>query len=260
MDIIVVLFNRDLRTHDHPALAAACENARQVVPLFVLDPALPTGHREGFLAECLADLRRSLRGLGGELVIRRGDTVTETVRLARMLSARAVYTALDVSALARSRQRRLAAECDRNRTEFRGFPGVTIVAPDALRPSGGGDHYRVFTPYWRAWSAHPRRELSKVPGTVSVPELDAGSPPEPGHRPSALFEGGETAARERMRRWLKHGVADYADGHDDLAGNRTSRLSPYLHFGCLSPLELETGAAGAATSSGSCAGGTSSTR
>lgn len=72
MDTVIVLFNRDLRTHDHPALAAACENARQVVPLFVLDPALPTGRRSAFLSECLADLRRSLRERGGELVIRRG--------------------------------------------------------------------------------------------------------------------------------------------------------------------------------------------
>ncbi|WP_239514117.1 deoxyribodipyrimidine photo-lyase [Streptosporangium sp. 'caverna'] len=241
MDTVIVLFNRDLRTHDHPALAAACENARQVVPLFVLDPALPTGHRSAFLSECLADLRQSLRERGGELVIRRGDPVEETVRLAGRISAQAVYASLDVSTLAQRRQRRLAEACERSRMEFRGFPGVTIVAPDALRPSGGGDHYRVFTPYWRAWSAHPRRETLKAPEAVHVPDgLEEGLLPEPDHEPSPLFRGGETAARERMGQWLKHCVEDYADGHDDLAGDRTSRLSPYLHFGCLSPLELES--------------------
>jgi len=50
--------------------------------------------------------------------------------------------------------------------------------------------------------------------------------------------GGESAGRERADRWLRRFLAGYADGHDDLAGDRTSRLSPYLRFGCVSPLEL----------------------
>ncbi|TMR26937.1 FAD-binding domain-containing protein, partial [Nonomuraea zeae] len=50
--------------------------------------------------------------------------------------------------------------------------------------------------------------------------------------------GGESAGRERAERWLREGLNGYADGHDDLAGDRTSRLSPYLRFGCVSPLEL----------------------
>ncbi|MER6830460.1 deoxyribodipyrimidine photo-lyase [Streptosporangium sp. NPDC000563] len=239
-DIVIVLFSRDLRVHDHPALAAACEHARHVVPLFVADPSVPGGDRRGFLAECLADLRESLRERGGELIVRRGDPIAETMRLARETGARAVHVSTDVSTLARRRQRRLAEECERARTAFHMFPGLTIVPPDALRPSGGGDHYRVFTPYWRAWARQPRREVLKAPGVVRVPDgVWAGRPPEPGRASHELFRGGETVGRRRMRQWLKHCVDDYADGHDDMAGNRTSRLSPYLRFGCVSPLELE---------------------
>ncbi|GHH68865.1 deoxyribodipyrimidine photo-lyase [Streptosporangium violaceochromogenes] len=243
MDTAVVLFNRDLRVHDHPALAEACATARHVVPLFVVDPAVPRGGRARFLAECLADLRETLRGRGGDLVIRHGDPVTETMRLVRALPAQAVHVSDDVSALARRRQRRLAQECARHRTAFRTFPGVTIVPPGALRPSGGGDHYRVFTPYWRAWSRHPLREVLGAPAVVPLPPgLEPGPLPVPGPGMGVgrrgPFEGGETAARERMGRWLKHGVQEYAEGHDDLAGDRTSRLGPYLRFGCLSPLEL----------------------
>ncbi|MFF5211277.1 cryptochrome/photolyase family protein [Streptosporangium sp. NPDC000396] len=241
MDTVIVLFNRDLRVHDHPALAAACANARHVVPLFVVDPGMPSGRRAGFLIESLADLRESLRMRGGELVVRWGDPVAETIRLGRELPAQAVYVSADVSALARSRERRLAEECERHRMGFRRFPGVTIVPPDALRPFGGGDHYRVFTPYWRVWSGHGRREILEPPLTVPVPMgLAAGPLLTARHEPHGLFRGGETAARERMERWLKHRAGDYADGRDDLAGNRTSRLSPYLRFGCLSPLELES--------------------
>ncbi|MEV0757009.1 deoxyribodipyrimidine photo-lyase [Streptosporangium sp. NPDC050280] len=239
-DTVIVLFSRDLRVHDHPALAAACEHARHVVPLFVADPSVPGGDRRGFLAECLADLSESLRERGGELVVRRGDPIAETMRLARETGARAVHVSMDVSTLARRRQRRLAEECERARTAFHMFPGLTIVPPDALRPSGGGDHYRVFTPYWRAWARQPRREVLKAPGVVRVPEgVWAGRLPEPGRESHELFGGGETVGRRRMRQWLKHCVDDYADGHDDMAGNRTSRLSPYLRFGCVSPLELE---------------------
>ncbi|MEV4376013.1 deoxyribodipyrimidine photo-lyase [Streptosporangium sp. NPDC049644] len=240
-DTVIVLFSRDLRVHDHPALAAACERARHVIPLFVLDPGIPAGNRLGFLAECLADLRGSLRERGGELVVRKGDQVAETMRLAGESGAGAVHTGMDVSTLAHRRQRRLAVECERAGVEFRAFPGLTVVPPDALRPSGGGDHYRVFTPYWRAWSRQPRRGVLKAPGVVHVPEgLSPGRLPEPGHETYELFRGGETAGRRRMEQWLRHCVDDYADGHDDMAGNRTSRLSPYLRFGCVSPLELES--------------------
>src|SRR5262249_45469850 len=53
------------------------------------------------------------------------------------------------------------------------------------------------------------------------------------------LRGGEGPARERMKRFLADGVRDYGDGHDGLACEGTSRLSAYLHFGCVSARELE---------------------
>src|ERR1700761_1159420 len=74
MDTAIVLFTRDLRVHDNPALAGGCARARRVVPLFVVDPALAVPpNRARFLAESVAVLREELRALGGELVIREGD-------------------------------------------------------------------------------------------------------------------------------------------------------------------------------------------
>jgi len=71
MSIAVVLFTRDLRVHDNPALAAASERFEEVVPLFVLDDRLlGSANRTAFLLEALGDLRKSL---GGELVVRRED-------------------------------------------------------------------------------------------------------------------------------------------------------------------------------------------
>ena len=83
MDTAIVLFTRDLRLHDNPALAGACARARQVVPLFVVDPALTVPpNRARFLADSLAVLRQEMRERGGDLVIRKGDPVAETIRLA----------------------------------------------------------------------------------------------------------------------------------------------------------------------------------
>ena len=61
----IVTFTRDLRPHDNPALYLACSRARQVVPLFVQDSAIPAPpNRARFLAEALGDLRQQLRERG----------------------------------------------------------------------------------------------------------------------------------------------------------------------------------------------------
>ncbi|WP_405145176.1 DNA photolyase family protein [Sphaerisporangium sp. NBC_01403] len=238
MDTVIVLLTRDLRVHDHPALAEACARARSVVPLFVLDTAIRGHHRQGFLAEALADLRSSLRDLGGDLVVRRGDPVAEAVRLATGLRASAIYASADVSAYARARERRLAKECEAHRLDFRLFPGVTVVPSGELVPAGG-DHYRVFTPYWRAWSSARHRPVLGPPKLVPLPDgIEPGELPVRPRKPYGNLRGGETAARRRLDLWLKLCLADYAEGHDALAEDQTSMLSPYLRFGCVSPSEV----------------------
>ncbi len=241
MRTVVVLFTRDLRVHDNPALATACEMAEHVVPLFVHDRAIRSSpNRDRFLAESLADLRASLRGLGGDLVVRAGDPVAETIRLARAVAADGVAVAQDISGYARRRAARLARECDRHRLAYREFPGLTVVPPLAVRPSGG-DFYRVFTPYHRAWQSTRWRQLAPAPATLALPaNFSVGAPRSLPNRPPSsprLAPGGERAGRELLAAWTKR-VDGYPDGHDDLAGDATSRLSPYLRFGCVSPREL----------------------
>jgi len=248
MNTALVLFTRDLRVHDQAALAAAVREAEHVVPLFVFDERLLAGrcaapNRLAFLLDSLADLDRSLRERGGRLIVRRGDVVREALRLARASGAEAIFLSEDVSAYARGRCSRLREACTRERIELRVFPGITVVPAGALTPSGGGDHYRVFTPYWRAWSALPHFERAAPPRRVSLPHgIRAGSLPslksllDPGDAPSPeLPAGGERAGLALLKRWLPRGLAEYETRHDDLAADRTSHLSPHLHFGCLSP-------------------------
>ena len=239
----VILFTRDLRLHDQPALAQAAREAEYVVPLFVLDDGIlgadfASPNRVGFLLESLADLDESLRGLGARLVARRGDIVAETAKLVRETGAEAVFLSQDSSAYARRRESRLE-----DVAPLRVSPGLTVVAPDALAPVGG-TYFQVFSPYFRAWQRAPFRKLEEPPGKLKLPDgIDSGALPErrelvAGARSSELMaRGGETAGRERMAQWLDDGLEGYGDRHS-LDRRSTSRLSPYLHFGCISPREL----------------------
>jgi len=248
VDTAVVVFNRDLRVHDHPALARAAVLAARIVPVFVVDPAMTASagsNRMHFLLESLHDLRLSLRARGGELFVRHGDPAVEAFRVASSVDARTVVVSADVSAVARRREDRLEAACAGAGMTFERLPGVTVVAPDALEPSSGRDHYQVFTPYWRAWLRMPWRGVVAAPDQLEVPgRLASGRIPAPPKltvtgRSSTLPRGGETEGRRILESWVhSESVHAYETGADDLARDATSRLSPYLRFGCVSPLEV----------------------
>lgn len=241
----VVLFTRDLRVRDQPALAAAVREAERIVPLFVFDEELlrrrcGAPNRVSFLLDSLRDLDRSLRERGGRLVLRRGDPVEQALRVAGECGAAAIHLSDDYSAYARRRRERLAVACASERIALRAHPGITVAEPGELLPAGG-DHYRVFTPYWRVWSQRPGRVRVQAPRRVALPagvrpgrmpglRHLAGSEPSPD-----LQRGGEEEARRRLGRWLRLGLGGYEEGHDDLPGAATSRISADLHFGCLSP-------------------------
>ncbi|WP_159323417.1 cryptochrome/photolyase family protein [Streptomyces tendae] len=247
MTVAVVLFSSDLRLHDHPPLHAALEAADEVVPLFVLDAGIRAAgfdapNRRAFLADCLSDLDSSLRHRGGRLVVRNGPVVREVRAVAAQCGAAEVHVAAGVTAYAQRREERLREELGEDGVALRVHETViTAVAPGAVTPSGS-DHFAVFTPYFRRWSQVSSRKPLAAPRTVRVPDGVRGEPlPEcadvAGASPG-LPAGGETAGRDRFARWSRSGLSRYEERHDDLADDATSRLSPYLHFGALSPLEL----------------------
>jgi deoxyribodipyrimidine photo-lyase len=249
----LVLFNRDLRVHDNPALAAAARSER-VVPLFVFDETLlgsrfAAPNRLAFMLEALHDLDGSLRAVGARLFVRRGDPVAEAVALARECGAAQIHASADWSAYAVAREQRLERACEEERIHLCLHPGVTVVPPGAVTPAGN-DHFKVFTPYHRAWSGVPLRERAPVPAPLAVPGmLRAGRLPSldsltAGTPSPDRAQGGEGEGRRLMRSFLRDRLGEYDERHDDLPGDATSRLSAHLRFGCVSPLELMREASG----------------
>jgi deoxyribodipyrimidine photo-lyase len=243
----LVLFSRDLRVHDHPALAAAAK-AERTVPLFVFDERLlgsrfAAPNRVAFMLEALRNLDERLRRMGARLYLRRGDPVREAVAVARECGAAQLHVSADWSAYARRREERLARACAEERIGFTTYPGVTVVPPGAVTP-GGGDHFKVFSPYHRAWGGLPWREQLSAPRRLNAPtKLKAGQLPSleslvDGRPSPRRLPGGEEEGRRLMRAFLSNGIEKYEERHDDLPGDATSRLSAHLRWGCVSPLEL----------------------
>ncbi|HZZ48253.1 MAG TPA: deoxyribodipyrimidine photo-lyase [Pseudonocardia sp.] len=262
MPTSIALFTRDLRVHDNPVLRAACQ-ADHVVPLFVVDPGIARAgfaapNRAVFLADCLADLDANLRDRGGRLVVRRGEVVEQVREVADQVGADTVHVADDVSGYAQRRLRGLREMLERGGRELVAHdPVVTALAPGDVTPSGKSkDHFAVFTPYHRQWEQRRHAQASAAPRSVSLPRIAAGSVPgaadlgaPDGPDATDLPKGGESEGRERLTAWVRE-VEHYDEQQDRLTTDGTSRLSPYLHFGCLSATEVAqrvgTDSAGAA--------------
>jgi deoxyribodipyrimidine photo-lyase len=236
----IVWYRRDLRVHDHPALATAAREYDQVIPVFVTDPHFTGGRyaserRTGYMHSALHALDDQLQRLGSRLHVREGDPVDAITRLAEETHAGAVLFSTDVSPYARRRDQRVV---DALGSAARPMPGNHIADIDRIATQNG-DPYSVFSPFFRAWSQAPRRPIHRTPARLDTPTTIAKGHLAPGtHDDSA----GEAHARAAAQRFLAGPAADYADRHDDLSGG-TSQLSPHLRWGAISPLALEHRAA-----------------
>ena len=249
MKTIIVWYRNDLRIHDHPALATAVADATRVVPVFVLNDELLRGdrassNRNRFLLESLTDLKHSLQKLGADLVIRHGNALDELQKLVDETGAETVFYTGDYSLYAARRDKHIK---DSLSVSFRGFPGRLAVSTlDKLATKAGNPH-KVFTPFWKNWQTIVRREIAPIPTQLApLNGIEIGSIPEIEDftntdelSPDAL-SGGETAGRKRLEYWLDNRLTDYHQGTNDMAADATSRISSYLHFGCLSVREIET--------------------
>lgn len=243
---VLVWFRRDLRLADQPALRAAAETGRPVIPVFILDE-IAEGYGAAFKWRHglgVARLARELAARGSRLILRRGPAAGALLALARQSGAGTVLwsRAYDPDAVARDRT--VKSALTEAGLEALSLPGHLLFEPWRVETGSGGP-YRVFTPFWKAVRGRdvpapvpaPRelRPPSSWPESENLDDWQMGAAMNRGAEVvAAHVRVGEAAARDRLDAFIDHGIARYGERRDMLAEAGTSGLSENLAHGEIS--------------------------
>jgi deoxyribodipyrimidine photo-lyase len=249
----IVWFRQDLRLDDNLALHAALRHGGPTIPVFVWSPEeeadwAPGGASRWWLHQSLASLDTELRQRGSRLVLHQGNTLSVLQELVCQTGARAVFwnrryepavVARDAGITTALRQQGLTAES---------YNAGLLFEPSEVCTTQGHP-FKVFTPFWKACLALPEpAEPLAVPPRLSAPgtwpdtlplaslELEPKIDWAAGIR--AAWRPGEPDARQQAEHFLDGALAAYAEARDRPDLPSSSRLSPYLHYGEISPRRL----------------------
>ena len=241
----ILWLRRDLRLVDQSALLAACA-AGPVVPVYVLDDETPQHRRMGgasrwWLHHSLAGLAAALEERGSRLILRRGKCAEVLPALAAAIGAGEVHALHHYEPWWRNAERAVAKVLTLH------LHHGNYLAPAGSVVTGSGTPFKIFTPFWRALQEQvlpPPKPLA-APGMITAPDQWPASdrledwdllPSRPdwagGFR--AEWTPGETGAHERLDDFADH-AKSYAAARNLPSREGTSRLSPHLHFGEISP-------------------------
>lgn len=257
MSVGVVWFKQDLRLSDNPALKQACLECSSVVCVFIDDTTEQTVSRLGqasrvWLHHSLAALHESLQATGNSLLLFQGEARLVLSRLLEQTGAERLYWNRCYDPVTIARDKLIKTEL--SQYQPRTFNASLLFEPwDNLKSDGTA--YRVFTPFWKAAanqlaenpdrlktatrpSRIPALPKDRVLATEHTRSLDALEllPSRPWHKTMmSEWQAGERAALKCLQRFLKTPVHDYSQGRDRPGRPGTSRQSPHLHFGEISP-------------------------
>lgn len=251
---IIVWFRQDLRVSDNPALIAAVDSGRPVVPVYILDNDTPDNWKPGgaarwWLHHSLVVLGQSLESLGASLILRRGDAKDAIVDLVSECEAAGVYWNRCYEPFSIARDKKIKSLLQDAEVETRSFNGSLLNEPWTIQTKASG-FYKVYTRYWHACrdKGTPEQPLP-APESISALSTDIPSddleswallPTKPdwaqGFRDH--WVPGEHGAQERLETFLDEAAEDYIDQRNLPAVLGTSNLSPFLHIGDISPRQI----------------------
>jgi deoxyribodipyrimidine photo-lyase len=259
----IVWFRDALRLSDHPALHAAAASGRPVICLYVFDEvstALSTRKQEArplggaarwWLAQSLRALQTSLSSAGSSLVLRKGAAAEIIAEVARSTDAGAVFWNEIDQAPHRAVADQVAAALREIGVDSQSFPGDLLATPTSIRNKDGRG-LRVFTPFWRRLQMGNPPEPLPAPKTLPpAPDLASDTienwrlePTKPDWA-TGLRENwtpGEVAGQRQLKQFFRSEIERYASERDRPDRKSTSRLSPHLRFGEISPRQVWHGA------------------
>ncbi len=262
---IIYWFRNDLRLHDNEGFLKATTTATEVIPVFIFDPRLfkqdhlkikKTGYfRAQFIREAVEDLRKSLRALGGDLLIRVGEPEKVLAELAEQYDINELHLSKEIAQEETNVESSLSKRLKVLNVDMV-FTWMSTLYHVRDLPFGFNKLPDVFTEFRKAVERNSKVRLTVVdPEKVilpadydpqSIPSLsDLGFaaneiiPSDP--RGVLPFEGGETAALQRLNEyiWKKDLVATYKETRNGLLGaDYSSKFSAWLSLGCLSPRRI----------------------
>ncbi len=248
----VVWFRKDLRLADNEALFAAASRDGPVIPLYIFDEGVggrpPGAASRWWLDKSLRSLAEDLNRLGAPLVLRRGGAAEVLKRLVAESGAKAVYWNRLYDQASIVRDTRIKADLNAGGVEALSFAGGMLNEPWTVK-TGSGTPYRVFTPYWRAarvridmcGPAPVVKKLRANPAPLASDPIDAWALHPRAPDWSGGFAGwrpGETGALDALKTFLGSRLNAYQDERNRPDRSGTSRLSPHLHFGEISPRQI----------------------
>ena len=243
-------FRNDLRLGDNPALTAALSAGKSVIPVFIRTSedggaGTPGPAASWWLHHSLAALDADLRTRGSRLILRQGPVTETLISILKESGADSVFVNDGLEPDARKQDEAIDACLRSCGVALHRYPAALLHNPVDFRTLQG-QPYRVFTPFWRALQQRldPGKELPP-PQRIKAPRRWPAALPldalalEPkqdwagGFR--AAWRPGEAGAWARVHRFLAEQLPDYPEDRDRPEQPGTSRLSPHLHFGEISP-------------------------
>ena len=250
---VLVWFRQDLRLADNPALHAAVRSGLPVVPVFIWapeeDPPSPGAASQWWLHQSLLRLDESLHTKGSRLIIRRGPSAESLLDLATRYNVhRVLYSRVNEPA-ALKHEPLLRKKLEPSGIALESFNSSLLFEPGSIRTTSGS-FFQVFTPFWNAlWNQRGElRSPVKAPAAIPAParwpqsltvsdlQLEPKIDWAAGIR--AVWTPGEESAQVALRSFARTPVENYAADRDRTDHDGTSRLSPHLHFGEVSPIQI----------------------
>lgn len=239
----ILWFRRDLRLSDQAALIAAVGEG-PVVPVYILDDETPKHRAMGgasrwWLHHSLASLDAALREKGSRLILKRGKSDAVLAALAEEVGTKRVHCIRHYEPWWRNAERAVAKQL-----ELVCHDGNYLAPPGSVT-TGSGEPYKIYTPFWRALQqrmppaapANRPRDISAPPSWPKSDRLEEWGllPTKPDWATGfADWEPGEAGARKRVDAFVDK-AADYDRTRNLPSIEGSSRLSPHLHFGEVSP-------------------------
>jgi deoxyribodipyrimidine photo-lyase len=247
----LVWFRLDLRMTDNPALAAAAARCNRIVPVFIWAPEEegdwpPGAASRWWLHQSLRSLDADLRRRGMQLILRRGPSLEALRFLICECGADSIFWNRRYEPALHERDARVCQALLSDGLHVETFNSALLFEPDEIKNTSGKP-YRVFTPFWRSClSALPDFAPAPAPRIQKTEPLPSLTLDEYGLEPGvdwaeglrSSWQPGEVQARKLLRKFLEDALDDYPEGRDDPAIRGTSRLSPHLHFGEISPRQV----------------------